>query len=562
MSFLLKSSSFTSWEKESWLQAYSKDNIGLILQADDKDKGLKILDKLVDSLKDLKKASLRELQESFKKIESISLGVLIIIGGKGYFFCRNATVLLGRNGKLSVLIDKSGVAKGNLQDNDKIILINQGGISAFGLNKLTSLASENLSTERICENLLIDLHKNGSSFSVVGLVLQVRSKQSEQKAKQVKKRELKSKIAKTIIRIISFVLRLPKITWAALGILAIVFFVFAHFNGHKIDTGQFSEKFELARHKYDEGKALVELNKLRARDVLVESETELEELLATLKEGQEEYKKAQKLLKEIEDVLQVARAAYKVKPKLFFDLSLIRDNLTADIMEGAKGKVYILSRQKKNLSVINLETKASEVIAGGSWLKETKYLAVSSNKQFVLLSDGINEVGKERQVIIEYDKDWKGVVDLEYFGGSLYLLDGEGEILKYVPTEDGFSKRSFFKGDYRLNSPSSFAIDGNIWVLDNGLILKFVGGRRDNFVVRGLEKSFGKGAKIYKTKDLNNLYILDRVNNRVVVVREEGQFQAEYSWEKMGEVSSIVVSEEKGKIYLLRKDKIYTIDLQ
>jgi hypothetical protein len=141
-------------------------------------------------------------------------------------------------------------------------------------------------------------------------------------------------------------------------------------------------------------------------------------------------------------------------------------------------------------------------------------------------------------------------------------LDGEGEILKYVPTEDGFSKRSFFKGDYRLNSPSSFAIDGNIWVLDNGLILKFVGGRRDNFVVRGLEKSFGKGAKIYKTKDLNNLYILDRVNNRVVVVREEGQFQAEYSWEKMGEVSSIVVSEEKGKIYLLRKDKIYTIDLQ
>ena len=50
-------------------------------------------------------------------------------------------------------------------------------------------------------------------------------------------------------------------------------------------------------------------------------------------------------------------------------------------------------------------------------------------------------------------------------------------------------------------------IDGAIWVVSNpssgGQVLKFIGGRRDSYYIRGLEQELGNNLKLVKTPELD-----------------------------------------------------------
>jgi hypothetical protein len=344
----------------------------------------------------------------------------------------------------------------------------------------------------------------------------------------------------------------------ALGII-----VYRQISVPNISPEQFSEQYELAKHKYEEGKALVELNRERARDVLTESQESLKNLQETLKKGQAEYKKTVGLLNKVEDLLKIARAAYEIEPKIFYDLSLLRDGLTAREMVRSGNKIYIFSPKQKLVAVINLKTKAAEVIAGGDFLKEASKLTLTASGQYITTADGILNIDEPNKPVIEQDEDWGGIVSLEYFGGNIYLLDGKGKIWKYPPTDSGFGeKKNFLKGDQTVYKPSSMAIDGNIWVVGENNIYKYIGGRQDSYYLRGIESPLGLNAIVDKTPEMNNLYVLDRENNRVVVITEKGDFKAEYRWDGLNTVTAFTVLEEEKKAYMLKQDIIYEFELE
>jgi len=73
------------------------------------------------------------------------------------------------------------------------------------------------------------------------------------------------------------------------------------------------------------------------------------------------------------------------------------------------------------------------------------------------------------------------------------------------------------------------AISGPVWVLEeDGTIERFTKGVKDDFEATGLNAPIGAGSKIYAEPELDNVYILDVKNQRVVVFDDKGSFVTQY----------------------------------
>ena len=64
------------------------------------------------------------------------------------------------------------------------------------------------------------------------------------------------------------------------------------------------------------------------------------------------------------------------------------------------------------------------------------------------------------------------------------------------------------------------------------------------------------------TSVTKNLYILDELNKRVVVLDKDGIYLAQYAWTGDITPNQLVVAEKQGKILLLAAGKLYSIDLK
>jgi len=70
-----------------------------------------------------------------------------------------------------------------------------------------------------------------------------------------------------------------------------------------------------------------------------------------------------------------------------------------------------------------------------------------------------------------------------------------------------------------------------------------------------------KPIAIYTDENLDNLYILDNGNGRIVEISKSGEFKKEYKGEGIGEANSLVVSRDARSIFLLTDSKVLEIKL-
>ena len=182
---------------------------------------------------------------------------------------------------------------------------------------------------------------------------------------------------------------------------------------------------------------------------------------------------------------------------------------------------------------------------------------------------GIVEVKTETKrsnLVIEKDEEWGEIVGLGAFGGNLYLADKAGMIWRYPVSETGFGSKQKWLGSGvspDLSEVVSMAIDGSIWLLmRDGKILKFTRGAPDAFGYSGLDKDLDKPQALYSDDEIENLYLLDRGNSRILVLAKSGEYQGQYLWSGISQASDLVVSETEKKILLLVNDKVYVIEIK
>lgn len=296
------------------------------------------------------------------------------------------------------------------------------------------------------------------------------------------------------------------------------------------------------------------------------------------------YPKAEKKYNEGNSLLDLNR---NTAHQNFLDAKKILDGAKSKFSKNSKEEKQILELLGKTEKAIDISSGINQVTAKQVNLVSSAFLSLKKNiskeSQFtqdennIYYSDDSSvykiEKGKEKQnAIVKNDGFWEKPTALGVYLGNIYVLDkSKNSILKFVPTESGYSQGNYITGDVKpdFSKAVSMTIDGSVFVLlKDGLIQKFTRGKPDQFTVSALDKPFSSPSKIFTDKNTSNMYILDNGNSRIVVLNKEGAYQNQYAASILKTAQDFDVKESNPstnsgqgkKIFVLSQNKIYEIE--
>jgi hypothetical protein len=133
----------------------------------------------------------------------------------------------------------------------------------------------------------------------------------------------------------------------------------------------------------------------------------------------------------------------------------------------------------------------------------------------------------------DFSKWSRVILDTNYVG-NLYLVDqGQNQILKYVAAEGAWtSSVTYFAPGVNidLTGVTDIAIDGDVWLTRaDGSIMRFNQGKPAAFNLSDLDTPITDAAAVYTSEKINNLYIADAGNQRIVQIdKTTGRFQRQF----------------------------------
>ncbi|MFC1613158.1 hypothetical protein ACFL23_02385, partial [Patescibacteria group bacterium] len=155
--------------------------------------------------------------------------------------------------------------------------------------------------------------------------------------------------------------------------------------------------------------------------------------------------------------------------------------------------------------------------------------------------------------------------DVKYYADNVYILDTKNNQI-YVYRNAG--RQQWTKeANIELTNGISMAIDGNIFVLkEDGKILKFFKGKKENFSLQDINPTISAPTKIYTNADYKYLYILDQPNRRILIFEKECSDSkcnliAQYTSPQFNELQDFTVDEKNNLMYVLNNGTIYKINL-
>lgn len=479
----------------------------------------------------------------------------LFIFGKG-------KVIMKREGKLGLLLEKKDAAphilsaSGHLLQGD-IILLQTDHFTQNVEEKNISSAFELQLPNDIADSLSPHVHEkeDGSQAAIIiaynGAAKTYNPPQESTQPNKLLPLETDKELPESEIRtssplLLSFLnlikkIRLPirpltkkQIISLGLGAVLLVLLVFSIIFTKKQqedakNNALYQQVYAQAQKNYDEGKSLAKLNQNLAQDDFAKAQQILKENLEKFPAGSKERTKLQSFLNQIESELApVAAPVNKISP------------VSAEV-----GESDLLSVEKNNEALSYAQDDASVYLLTGK--------AVTTVDK---------TTGKKKDILLN-NKDWTDAVALSPYQGNIYILDQKAGILKFVASQDGFGKTEYFKGTPPdLSKAQSLAIDGSIWILtQDGKILKYTKGEQDSFTVTGLDSPFKNPSKIATSRDINNIYVLDKGNARIIKLDKNGQFQNQYNAGILRNALDFEIPEKDQKALILSGGKTYSLPL-
>ena len=156
-----------------------------------------------------------------------------------------------------------------------------------------------------------------------------------------------------------------------------------------------------------------------------------------------------------------------------------------------------------------------------------------------------------------------------YFG-NFYLLDSQlNQILKYIPTPDGYSQSpiDWLKPETEVDLAGAvdMAIDGYIYVLlADGTILKFTAGQQLPFEQAEIDRPLRSPTAIFAAVETEYFYVADAGNERIVQFTKDGLFMRQFLPKEEGvfaQLRGLFVDEADGKLYFTSGNKLYVASI-
>lgn len=312
-------------------------------------------------------------------------------------------------------------------------------------------------------------------------------------------------------------------------ILIIVFVATGYFYLQKKQADKqvalFSSIYPAAQKKYDEGVGLKDLNTQEAHADFLSAQQMLQGAQNKFPQGSSEQKQINNLLAQISSQLSA----------------------TPNI---------------PNTQLTKVAASSDPLLGFAAAHTGAKYFVQDGTDYYTADTNGItrftSSTGTGKQII---QSSWKSLGGFGIYFGNYYVLDSADGILKYSPS---FSKSSYFTGNTPdLSKAVSMAIDGSVWILGNdGTIAEYTRGKQDTFTITGLSTPLSSPTQIVTSSDDNNLYVLDNGNSRLVEIKKDGTFVAQFYNPQLKSATQLDVLEKDGKAYVLIGQDIYEMALK
>lgn len=253
---------------------------------------------------------------------------------------------------------------------------------------------------------------------------------------------------------------------------------------------------------------------------------------------------------------------------IFYDLRLIRSDFVASIAHGNGNRAVFIDQGKQQAAVLDLRSKQLSLISLEA-VGQVRSAVLQDNELFVL-SDGVFalpvEDGSEAEQIIEAGDSNAGGQLLGAYERYLYVLNPEKRnIYRYMQEGDEYSQPiGWLQSSLgsSLQETVALAIDGDVWLTTQaGEIRKFTSGRQQEFTVKGLPEPFLSTIQLVTATDLEQLYILDPNNARLVLLDKDGAFLREVKHASLASATAVVVSTQLQKVFVLSGSMIFEVTL-
>lgn len=298
---------------------------------------------------------------------------------------------------------------------------------------------------------------------------------------------------------------------------------------------------------------------------------EAEELVKELPEN----KKVQREIKDelstdIESLMMTLRKLEIIEPELLVDLKQQFQNINVTNLERIDDKLIAFGPSDQNIYMFDIYTNKVETTKHVDTIKLTRSDTPKEQDSIIFLDNNssVAVFDKESKIIskkeINFPEKSVNISDAVIYNLRLYTIDKENnQIYKHSKTQLGYDKGTpWLKDQYNLGDATAIAIDGDLFVSkSNGEIYKFVSGVQEEFNVSGIDPKLENPTDIYTYNDINNIYIFEPTNKRVVILDKKGKLIRQYSaviWEKP---TAMIVDEKNNTIFILDSGKIYKFEV-
>jgi len=290
-----------------------------------------------------------------------------------------------------------------------------------------------------------------------------------------------------------------------------------------------------------------------ARDIL-ESNYFREEVLVLLDK-----------IQETRDSINNTKRVSEAKP--YVDLSTKKENVESIGLLNLDGNFFSFEYNTLYEIILDqiLEPKHiddTEVVMGGTAMEDQGVLVFLTQSGRIIEYDN----GEFRFASTD-DEIWKPGTAIAAYGRYIYMLSpSTNQIYKYARLRSSYSSASEYNTDADVSDAISLAIDGNIYVLKKGgEIIKIFKSKQADFQLENMATDISQATKLFTTPELNNLYVLDPVNKRVVILEKEvgagARYKGQIYFENIDNVKDFYIEKSEKTLYLLTGKQIYQLEI-
>ncbi len=333
-----------------------------------------------------------------------------------------------------------------------------------------------------------------------------------------------------------------------------------------------SQKLHEARTKVDAAKtALIYDNREQASGLLADAK----ELATELQTGTLYIEETKNLAADIQvqqDRLQKIFRSNASNTRVLGDLADHTNNKSPEHIFLVNDALYAASPDTNAIIKMGFDGKSSVVhpttsgigfIAQGSAQNSDKTILFSTDSNGIALFDTQDNALSAQTIEFPSEKPDLGAIAV--FGNRLYAYDNTlKNIFSFNKTLRGYSGGTPWITDENVKKTDlvSIAIDGNIFALSKtGVITKLFRGAPADFVQAKTDPSLSSPTKIVTSDTMQNLYVLDPSNKRVVIFSKKGALLRQLFLEEAKSLTDIALSTDEQHLYALDGTTVLDITL-